>query len=125
VKRPMRQIELTGPRDNVWTVDVPMKRQERTRGLRARELRSGEGLLLERCRSVHTIGMRYPITVVFLDRSWRVVRIDRSPAGRMLFCRRARHVLECHIGADVRRGDVLGGRPTRPRYTLAAAPLRP
>ena len=103
----MRRMVLTGPRTGAWNVDVPTKRRERMNGLRARDLRSGEGLLLERCRSVHTVGMRFPITVAFLDRSWRVVRVDRSSAGRVLFCRRARHVLECHIGADVRLGDVL------------------
>ena len=121
----MKRIELRGPRGSAWIVDVPTTRRERMKGLRARELRSGEGLLLERCRSVHTMGMGFPITVAFLDRSWRVVRIDRSSAGRLLFCRRARHVLECHIGADVHLGDILSRCPTRPRYTLAAAPLRP
>ena len=76
-------------------------------------------MLFERCRSVHTFGMRVPITVVFLDRSWRVIRVVRASSGRILVCRRARHVLECHVGADVRVGDVLshraslGGRATR------------
>jgi uncharacterized protein len=121
----MRQMAVTGPRSGVWIVDAPTDRRERTKGLRGRGLRSGEGLLLERCRSVHTMGMRYPITVAFLDRSWHVIRVDRSPAGRILFCLRARHVLECHIGADMRLGDVLSELPTWPRYTLAAAPLRP
>jgi len=64
-------------------------------------------MLLERCRSVHTIGMSFPITVVFLDASWRVIRVVRTPAGRVVFCRRASHALECHIGADVRPGDLL------------------
>ena len=70
-------------------------------------------MLLERCRSVHTIGMAFPITVVFVDDSWRVTRVARTPAGRILYCRRARHVLECHLGSDVRPGD---------RLSLAAAP---
>jgi uncharacterized membrane protein (UPF0127 family) len=64
-------------------------------------------MMLERCRSVHTIGMTFPITVAFLDDSLHVTRVERRPAGRIMFCRRARHVLECHIGADVRVGDVL------------------
>ena len=29
--------------------------------------RAGEGLLIPRCRSVHTFGMRFPIHVVFFD----------------------------------------------------------
>ena len=72
-----------------------------------REPAPSEALLFERCRSVHTFGMRTPITVFFLDREWRVVRVARAPSGRVLFCRRARRVIECHIGADVRVGDRL------------------
>jgi hypothetical protein len=83
-------------------------------------------MLLERCRSIHTIGLAHPITVAFLDASWRVIRVERTSAGRVLFCRRARHALECHIGDDVHVGDILSRKPqTRPRYTLAAAPLWP
>jgi hypothetical protein len=44
-------------------------------GLRARLLglaflnreRAGAGLLIPRCSSVHTFGMRFPLTLVFLD----------------------------------------------------------
>ena len=75
-----------------------------------------QALLLERCRSVHTIGMTFPITVAFLDASWRVIRVTRTPTGGLVFCRGARHVLECHIGADVCVGDGL---------SLAAAPGEP
>lgn len=47
----------------------------RLRGLLARPpLESGEGLLLLNCASVHTVGMRYPIDVAFLDAEGRVVR---------------------------------------------------
>jgi hypothetical protein len=59
--------------------------------------------------------MRVPITVVFLDRSWCVIRVVRAPPGRLLFCRRARHVLECHIGANVRPGEVLTPMTAPPR----------
>ena len=72
-----------------------------------REPAPSEALMFERCRSVHTFGMRAPITVVFLDRTWRVVRVVRAPRGRLLFCRRARRVLECHIGAAFHVGEHL------------------
>ena len=106
----MRRIEMRGPRNGAWAVDVPRTRRERVRGLRRRDPRLDEGLLLERCRSVHTRGMRVPITVAFLDAVWRVIRVERAPAGRVLFCRRARHTFECHVGADLRVGDVLSPR---------------
>jgi len=35
----------------------------------------GCGLLIERCPSVHTFGMRYAIDVVFFDRERRVTRV--------------------------------------------------
>jgi len=43
---------------------------------------AGPGLLLPRCRSVHTFGMRFAIDVVFLDRDGRVVSCRRSVPGR-------------------------------------------
>ena len=35
------------------------------------------GLWLAPCRSIHTVGMRRPLDVLFLDRSLRVVKINR------------------------------------------------
>jgi hypothetical protein len=47
----------------------------RLRGLLARPpMRVGEGLLLLRCASVHTLGMTYPIDVAFLDADGTIVR---------------------------------------------------
>jgi uncharacterized membrane protein (UPF0127 family) len=56
---------------------------------------AGPGLLIPRCRSVHTLGMRFPLDVVFLDRRGAVIswRRDVRP-GRLLFERRAASVLE-------------------------------
>jgi uncharacterized membrane protein (UPF0127 family) len=112
----MRRLMIAGPRGASWLVDVPTTLAERTRGLRGRTLDRDQAMLLERCHSVHTIGMSSPITVAFLDASWRVIRVARTPAGRIVFCRRARHVLECHLAADVRPGD---------RLSRAAAPGAP
>lgn len=52
---------------------------QRMRGLLGRrDLPVGEGLLIERCGSIHTIGMRFAIDVVFLDSRWQVCRIARQ-----------------------------------------------
>ncbi len=77
----MRRLRLVGPRGARWRTDVPSERRERTRGLRGRTLDPDQAMLLERCRSVHTVGMSFPITVAFLDASWHVIRVDRTPAG--------------------------------------------
>jgi len=56
-----------------WRVWIPKTLRERARGLLGRsELEPNEGLLLERSRSVHTFGMRFPIDAVLLDRDDRV-----------------------------------------------------
>ncbi len=59
-----------------------------------------EGLLLERCRSVHTFRMRFAIDAVVLDRHGRVVTVVGMAPRRLLRPRRkGRHVLEVAAGA--------------------------
>ena len=57
--------------------------------------RAGTGLLLPRCRSVHTFGMRFPLDLYWLDGGGEVVRVDRGvPPWRISRCGRARAVIE-------------------------------
>lgn len=83
---------------------------ERIRGLLGRpEPSPGEALLLDPCKAVHTIGMRYAIDVVFLDAGNRVVRI--KPAMKPLRnaeCRAARRVIELRAGEAARLGIDVG-----------------
>ncbi|MFQ6111685.1 MAG: DUF192 domain-containing protein [Nitrospinota bacterium] len=74
---------------------------ERLRGLLGRSgLATGEALLLDPCRAVHTAGMRFPIDILFLDRSGRVVGVaQRVPPNRVLVAAgRTRRVLELPAG---------------------------
>ncbi len=100
---------LRNPRSVVWNAAVATTFRERTSGLRdVQALAPGAALLIPRCRSVHTFGMRFTILVAFLDASLRVVDVKRIPPGRVALPRfRAKHVLECADGADIRRGDRL------------------
>jgi len=117
----MRATEFVDPRGRTWRVEVPATRRERMRGLRGRGfLPPDHAMLFTRCRSVHTVGMRFPITVAFIDAGWRVVGVRRMPPGRVaLPRRRVRCVLECPDGTDLRPGDELrpagspDGRTTR------------
>jgi uncharacterized protein len=60
-----------------------------------RRERAGAGLLIPRCRSVHTFGMRFEIDVLFLDERDRVIELRRSvPPCRLIRCPRAMAVLE-------------------------------
>lgn len=67
--------------------------------LRERDLPPRSALLIPRCRSVHTFGMRFPLDVLFLDERGGVVRVERAvPRRRVLLCRRAFAVLETRAG---------------------------
>jgi uncharacterized membrane protein (UPF0127 family) len=70
--------------------------RSRLRGLAWRErAAAGPGLLIPRCSSVHTFGMRFELDVYFLDRSGRVLTVRRRvPPCRVLWHRGAAAVLE-------------------------------
>ncbi|MBJ7265247.1 MAG: DUF192 domain-containing protein [Burkholderiaceae bacterium] len=60
-----------------------------------RRLHARAGLWLRPCRAVHTFGMRFPLTVVFLDRSDRCIKIVRHlRPNRIVLCCRAWSVVE-------------------------------
>jgi uncharacterized membrane protein (UPF0127 family) len=77
-------------------IPVARSRFSRLRGLAwRRRSRAGPGLLIPRCRSVHTFGMLFRLDVYFLDAEGRVVRATRSVAPcRVIGCRAAADVLE-------------------------------
>jgi uncharacterized protein len=57
--------------------------------------RAGSGLLIPRCRSVHTFGMRFALDLVFLDRGGSVISQRRGVRpGHVAVERRAASVLE-------------------------------
>ncbi|MDQ2939138.1 MAG: DUF192 domain-containing protein, partial [Actinomycetota bacterium] len=71
------------PRAEVYGIEVPV-----AQGLFARLLglallrreRAGPGLLIPRCSSVHTFGMRFALELVFFDREGRRLRYARGVA---------------------------------------------
>lgn len=76
-------------------------------------LRPDEGLWIEPCNAIHTIGMRAHLDVIFLDRGRHVLRTHRAvpPFRLALACRKAATVIELGAGAlnahDILPGDVL------------------
>lgn len=49
----------------------------RAKGLLGRRsLEPGAAMVFPRCRSIHTVGMQFPIDVLFVDKTWRVVAIQ-------------------------------------------------
>lgn len=77
-----------------------------------KEMVGFDGLLIERCNSIHTFFMRYPIDVVFLDKKNTIVKIIRSVVPWRITLPRfkARKVLELQGGSlpiSIIEGDVL------------------
>lgn len=80
---------------------------------------AGEGILLVPCNAIHTYGMAFPLDVLFLDESGRVLRRVRDvrPWTRPNRVNAARYVLEVPVGTieatETREGDELTWLPPR------------
>ena len=69
--------------------------RERLVGLAWARSPRAAALLLPRCRSVHTFGMRFRLDLYWLDARGEVVRVDHGvPPWRVVGCRAARCVIE-------------------------------
>jgi uncharacterized protein len=81
---------------------IPVAKDFRTRlrGLAFRDRdEAGPGLLIPRCSSVHTFGMRFELDVFFLDEAGQVIEAHRRvPPRRVLWRRGASAVLEIPAG---------------------------
>lgn len=107
--------------ERVWAqrAERAVSAGERLRGLLGRpSLGADAALVIERCGAVHTVGMRFSIDVVFLDRAWRVVRVVRNVRpGRPIVWGgwRAVRTVEAEAGcldvAALDAGDVLAWSP--------------
>ena len=83
-------------------------RTERRKGLIGREDLEG-ALILEPCRWVHTIGMRFPIDVAFVSESGEVVKTMQMHQQRVgVPVWRASVVIEAEAGAFARWGLRVG-----------------
>jgi uncharacterized protein len=92
--------------------------------LNRKSLAQGEGLLFDRCYGIHTIGMRFPIDVLFLDQDLRVLRtVEALPPLRTCAVKRAVYVLELPVGS-VRQSHTAAGDQIQLRTAdLETAPL--
>lgn len=88
------RVVSTASGERSWAARVLTSWPERLRGL----LGTGgdaDAVLIARCRSIHTFGMRYAIDVAFLREDGVVADVRRAlPPGRLASCRRASCVLE-------------------------------
>jgi uncharacterized membrane protein (UPF0127 family) len=97
--------------DVLASLEIAESRRDRRRGLLGRDGIEG-AILLRPARSVHTVGMRFPLDVAFCDADLRVVRVVRMPRHRVSrLVWRSRAVIEAEAGAfdrwKLRPGDEL------------------
>lgn len=88
--------------DTFWT---------RLKGLLGRtSLAEDEGLLIRPCHSVHTVGMKFPIDVVFLTGDGRVVAVleELAPSRASKVYAEAKMVLELSAGRIQKTGIEVG-----------------
>lgn len=101
------------------SLEIASTRAERRRGLLGRDGLDG-ALLIEQARSVHTIGMRFPLDVAHVDANGLVLRTTTMKRNRVgLPVRAATAVLEAEAGCFRRWGlevgdviEVKGAEPT-------------
>jgi len=83
----------------------------RLKGLLGRDgLEPGEGLVIQPCDSIHMFGMRFPLDVLHLDRSGKVLKvvanIKPNHLGPIVW--RSRTVIELPAGTAAATGTVPG-----------------
>lgn len=90
------------------SAEVVNGRRDRARGLIGRDGHEG-ALVLSPCRWIHTVGMRFPLDVAYVDAEGIVLRTVRMGRNRMgLPIPRARMVIEAEAGAFARWGLHVG-----------------
>ncbi len=92
------------------SLEIASTRSARSLGLLGRDGFEG-ALLIERARSVHSVGMRFPVDVAFCDAELEVLRTTRLRPQRLLFpVPRARQVIEAEAGSFAHWGLCPGDR---------------
>jgi uncharacterized membrane protein (UPF0127 family) len=110
----MRALNTRNDKELASNVVVAERILDRMKGLIGKEgLYEGEALLIRPCKSIHTIGMRFPIDVLFLDFDNRVVesREEMPPFRLTRTYLKASTVLELPAGTlsltETRKGDTI------------------
>ena len=96
-------------------LEVANTHWKRFRGLMTRATETfqhGRGLWIVPCHGVHTMAMRFPIDVVYLDRENVVVHLEQNLAPWRFapVRRKAKSVLELPIATLSKTGTALGDR---------------
>jgi uncharacterized membrane protein (UPF0127 family) len=90
------------------SAEVLSGRRDRAKGLIGRDGAAG-AVVLSRCRWIHTVGMRFPLDVAYLDGEGTVLKTVRMNRNRLgLPVTKASTVVEAEAGAFARWGLHVG-----------------
>jgi uncharacterized protein len=108
----IRIANVTRQTEVATCVEVADDSAKRRKGLLGRtRLLPGEGLWIVPCESVHTLGMLFPIDLVYLDRDKRVKKVRNGvPPWRFSACLSAHSVIELAPGTVHRTQTMPGDR---------------
>jgi len=95
----MKKLRINNQRNNAFLGDVLVADTlfTRTKGLLGtKDLAAWNGLLIKPCKQVHTLGMRFPISVWYIDHENRIISIiDTLMPNRIAPCvRDSLYILE-------------------------------
>ena len=108
----MRLVNTRTGRALASALEMADTRAARRKGLLGRDrLEPGSALMLTPCNAVHTVGMRFPIDVVFVDGRGRVRKIVRElPPWRMAASPLSRATIELPAGRADAEALLVGDR---------------
>lgn len=79
--------------------------------LGTKKLDHGKGLIIRPCNSIHTVGMKYAIDIIFLDNQDKIVKlINDMPSGKFSLCSESRYVVELPAGTIEATGTTVGDK---------------
>ncbi len=94
----------------VCALEIANTVYDRSKGLLGRTSYEG-AMYLPHVRSVHTLMMRFPIDVAFIDKKLEVVGVQRLAKWRIALPRRRTHsIIEAEAGSFERWGLAVGDR---------------
>lgn len=67
-----------------------------------------DALIIRPCKAIHTMGLEYPIDVMFLDRRGIILKLERVLPGNVSFCLWGRVAVEMCSGTVNRLGLTTG-----------------
>ena len=116
----MQKLRITNSKgvllaDRAGIADTSAER--RTGLLKHSKLEPGDGLWIAPTEGVHTFGMKFPIDVVFLSKSKKVLKIRPNMVrSRIALSLRAYSVLELPAGTLESTGTVVGDQLAFEKY---------